>query len=614
MVGLQHAPILLYGFDWDVQERLINFDHPWAAAFLTPRFTDERHESLRLSCYHSDPEKKREIKYGNNVSVLFRCLLHLGERSGRASESFWLAVAKGFSTNTKSLIDTIDGLVEARRVRRRVIGKDSSETARAADRWISFIDNRDAPPDQHLTPAVQAKIVQQFLAGLEGRMVNEASIPLNSALRNQGTYRRQPPLGPRQVSMPPYRRESGGSLGSISRHDALISPRSASRERFPHDERLPRKRSPSPARYPDPKRQQREAGGQNAWEPPKSTVQTITTGISSAGQQQRGSYQTQTDEPAVQPAPSAVPSLKEQPRAEGQNARLETSKPASQPTSIGIPTVQNQRSDNPNQATRPETPKRVAGPASAEVQALVAHPSPSSSDADPSRQLLEENNAMMRDHVDELKAQLAKAEAKIEALGTVDKLGDGIGKIRDEISIIKSVMGTMVSSMRSISDNIDSAKEESSRKTADLPEVLNPIRSLSETVALLQGEVSSLRNAFVSSSEKQQVASVAAAEVAQNQLKSVIQDQNAHFAQVMHEMARTQGLVSSALGARKRAPGTLRDAIAEAERDIRHHLKTVSEFYHQLGSGAGNRGLVEKTADLLLDLEKGLASASRAAG
>lgn len=176
-------PVKLFGFDWPTQNKLI-FDPAWAAAFLTHRFTNEDHELLATSTYICDVDKKREVKYGNSISALFRALVHLGQEGGQPQEGFWTAIARGFNTNTAVLRETVDILTEARKLRQNARARETSETARAADQWIDFIGHCfQTNPIKYINQFDQISIVKKFLSTLEGKLINEARIPLNPAPR-----------------------------------------------------------------------------------------------------------------------------------------------------------------------------------------------------------------------------------------------------------------------------------------------------------------------------------------------------------------------------------------------------------------------------------------------
>jgi hypothetical protein len=258
-------PILLFGFDFPTQN-LLRFDLTWSAAFLTPKYTDEDHRALR-DVYRDDYEKKREVKYGNNIALLFYAMIHLGESCGEISDDFWVAIARGFNTNSQLIHETADILTEARRVGRSITIKKLSETAKAADDWIDFLDHRRTRKrPRPLSLNQQIDIVVQYLQRYEGRQVNAANVPLDSRIRpidsfKYGTTSRMPPSVTRRVgsASPPRPRPHPHLHPSVK--DEHQSPVDAFLSQIPREPRAGRKRSASPisaTRSPAQKRPHRE--------------------------------------------------------------------------------------------------------------------------------------------------------------------------------------------------------------------------------------------------------------------------------------------------------------------------------------------------------------------
>ncbi|KAK4172965.1 hypothetical protein QBC36DRAFT_390065 [Triangularia setosa] len=129
-------PIVLDGFSHDIQMQQL-FDTSWGAAWLTKVYTNVDHELFR----NMDPTVFRRIRYGNNVAVLFGALM---ECAGLYElSSFWQVISQGFSANADAVKAIVTALVDARRaVRHRYATSGSSQTARSADEWIEFLDQR----------------------------------------------------------------------------------------------------------------------------------------------------------------------------------------------------------------------------------------------------------------------------------------------------------------------------------------------------------------------------------------------------------------------------------------------------------------------------------------
>ena len=193
------TPILLHGFNFDIQ-REQRFNHVWAAAFLTPKYTDETNEVLQQSCYRLDLEKKREVKYGNNIAAFYYVLLHLAKKSGgKLQTGFWHAIARGLNTRRELVEETERTLTKARKIQRPKPARDVSETARAVDEWIDYMAASDFKDSYYIDPYKQSDIARDFLASLEGKLVNSAGVPLDSNIRPLGStsFRQSAPLDAR---------------------------------------------------------------------------------------------------------------------------------------------------------------------------------------------------------------------------------------------------------------------------------------------------------------------------------------------------------------------------------------------------------------------------------
>lgn len=178
-------PILLWGFCFTTQQAQ-RFNQSWACAWHTSWYTDENHPMWDTL---DDAQKRREIRYGNNIAVLFRALVHC--RNFYGSDSLWSAISRGFNTSHTIARVTAEILTEARRVQRSKPAKDVSETARAADEWIDFVD-RQGPHGRVLSDPEVYKVADDFFRTQEKTLVNAARVP---------TSRHLPPInarGPRQ--------------------------------------------------------------------------------------------------------------------------------------------------------------------------------------------------------------------------------------------------------------------------------------------------------------------------------------------------------------------------------------------------------------------------------
>ncbi|KAK3995291.1 hypothetical protein QBC44DRAFT_234614 [Cladorrhinum sp. PSN332] len=216
-------PIMLWGFCFSTQAKQ-NFNTPWGAAWLTNQYTDERHEMWE-HIGRDDLAKKREIKYGNNIAVLFGALLECKAFWGQ--EGFWHATARGFNTNSTILRCTVEILTDARRIQRGKPAKEISDTARAADRWIGFLDSDEARLKHRGEPSDNSlnRITDAYFKKQEKAWVNAAWVPINP--KSDHSHHNRAPSPTRIKSEP----------GPSDIH--ALQARSASM----------RKRSPSPAPF-----------------------------------------------------------------------------------------------------------------------------------------------------------------------------------------------------------------------------------------------------------------------------------------------------------------------------------------------------------------------------
>ncbi|KAK0649018.1 hypothetical protein B0T16DRAFT_456471 [Cercophora newfieldiana] len=535
---VQEHPILLYGFDFPTQNKL-RFDHTWSAAFLTPRYTDEGHEELQ-ACYWG--EKKREIKYGNNIAVLFRSMLHLARVSGQLQEGFWRAIARGLNTNVQSLMETARILIEARKIQRSKPSKDVSDTARAVDSWIDFVDgsSRSRGHAHQLLPSQQVSIVLDFLRDLEGRLVNAAGVPLNPHIRPAVSFN----SNGRRASSPGYPDNvSPTARGPPPPLSIKVEPRE-SPDRIPTGPRSARKRSasPLPAAYsPTAKRPNHNVGSLNS---PRDKQ----------------------------------PTSSELPRAIGSHVIMPPHSHSSE-----IPPPRTTSGDGiPN----------------------------------PPRQPLEGGGAMLTNRADELKAKLGNPDGHVQTLTAIKEVNALVSDVNEEVRGMRAVMEVMMDSMHAVADNLNAIKDdivglkaqkdgpESDVAPGDLSSILQPIQALSENFNLLKKEVTNLKN--TPPPPPPQVVPQSADEL--RELKDLVLEQNSRISSLSSEVTRMQYQLGPPTGSA--APKSLRQALAAAEHDMRHHLHTVQTYYHQHTSGKNiNRVSAESTADLIYALQQGLKSA-----
>ncbi|KAJ4292836.1 hypothetical protein N0V88_005494 [Collariella sp. IMI 366227] len=444
-------PIFLYGFCFQTQKKQI-FNQQWACAFHTSWYTNEQHPMWDSI---DDPSKRREVRYGNNIAVLFYALLHLRKFYGQ--DSLWAAVARGFNTSATVARKTAEILTEARREHRGRPSKDTSETAHAADDWINFLDSRPTHPRGGSNPEV-FKAAEEFFKTQDKRMLNAARVPANSRhagintsintsrLLSRGSWE-EPNMSP---GLPPSL-----SVKLESPRDGLHSdkfrPMPPARKRSaspPTGDRSPKfRRSDQNGRdrppRPDPEREKaldhapmiwtttsprRSSNVQSTQLPPTESASTRSVQTASSAQPGQSAKPAQSAQATPSHAPPSRPAQTAKP--------AETVKPTPQASSAmpppGAP------------AARQETPKAAAptqaGPDISELKA----------------------------HIASLEKQLAASQAKTavppsSTTGTSrppSQLREDIEGMKRDMATVMNATSTMMESMHDIVDSLNSLQDE----------------------------------------------------------------------------------------------------------------------------------------------------------
>ncbi|KAK4237541.1 hypothetical protein C8A03DRAFT_15937 [Achaetomium macrosporum] len=501
-------PIMLWGFCWATQQQQ-QFNHAWACAFHTSWYTDEGHPMWDTL---DDANKRREIRYGNNIYVLFRALLHCKEFYNQ--ESLWSAIARGFNTHAIIARNTAEILTEARRAQRDRPAKDVSDTARAVDDWIEFLDRWRPPPVILSDPAVH-KLADAFFKTQEKKLVNAARVPLNPLLR-QPSYVSTSHLalkGPAEGASPSSRLPPSPSI-------------KLENQREPADR-------PLLERYPK--------GQATAMNRPGFSRQKATHGQATHG---RGKAPNAPNQPAMDEC-SAL--------------RARIASLLEELTEI---------------KSKPSTTPPTAAPAAA-----------------PQSQLSE----------------------------------DVVGGLKKDVATVTNVVGTMMESLHDIVDSLNSLQDEvsglatqqkeltttvSQAGNLNIDDVLRPIQTLSDTVNLLRGEISDLKEqATVAIAIPPPTTSTTHPQTTAN-LEKLFHEQNARIDALTRHVASMQAQMAS-MPRQQQATGqpqTLRQAMAAAEQDLRRHVNAIQRFYHSLDGtrGAASRAVTERTADFLALLTEGV--------
>ena len=480
-----------------------------------------------------DAHKRREIRYGNNIAVLFRALLHCKKFYG--SDNLWSAISRGFNTSHTIARVTADILADARRAQRSKPARDVSETARAADEWIDFVDNQ-GPHLRVLSDPEVYKVADDFFKTQEKTLLNAARVPVN--MRHPLNSRRE------------------------GDEDANSSPRLPPTPLLKFEDRDVADRNPL-----------MRATRKRSTSPPPSDR----------------SPKTRRFNHDVQVAPQ---------------------------TESGIPRQQDQAHRIP-----PSSPRRPSHP-----QATPRAPPPTSltwskGDSTPSGQtFLEQQSSALKARIAKLEGQLAAAESKLGspvATGPPVKLEEDIGGLKKDMATVTNVIGSMMDSMHAIADNLNLLQNDISglstqqkeltaaipSQTSNIDALLQPVQTIADNVNILTKEVSELKKQTL----EQQAGHAAAAPESNSKLEGLVQEQTSRIDRLAREMASMQAHMTSSLP--RQTPQSLRQAMAAAERDLAHHLTTVEEFYHQLGTRGGSRAAIEQTADFLATLQQSVQSA-----
>ena len=172
-------PILLFGFDFDIQAKQSFGRTKWGAQYLRKMYTDT--EDRRMMALPKSNYKRLEIVYGNNMTVMFRALLHCSEYYGE--KGFWTAIGRGFDANAEDIHNIASILTEARRIGRRRSALPESETARWADRWLDFMQSFqyriEVSPDWKTSSHSRLNsIADDFYESMKKfKLVNAGSVP-----------------------------------------------------------------------------------------------------------------------------------------------------------------------------------------------------------------------------------------------------------------------------------------------------------------------------------------------------------------------------------------------------------------------------------------------------
>ena len=562
---------MLWGFCFSTQAKQ-NFNTAWGAAWLTNQYTDERHDMWR-SIDRDDISKMREIKYGNNIAVLFGALLEC--RSFWGQDGFWQGIARGFNTNATILRCTVEILTDARKIQRGKPSKEISDTARAADRWIGFLDSNSArlarPSRADARGSDLAFAADAYFRSQEKRWVNAAWVPIH--LKGDGHHQ--------IVRAPtPIKSEPGSANDASGPHLRSI-----------------RKRSPSPAvqtfdsRSPKLRRISHVSGLSGESLPP-------------TGPRAQREYEYAAHKPEPDSHQRAVEARKRDAEAEWarqEGREMERERERERDKGRHPFHINAQHGQDPKQP-----PKHVNGEAIPKSH--------------------EEHKQL--DRVSILEKELAETKAKLfEATAA-----NSSNQISSQADAVTNAVATMMESMHDIVDGLSSLQDEVSSlqtwkkdqpaqaatDTAKLETLLvQPLSAISESIKSLQSQVSELKENRVKQEPRTPPPLFNGAEI-----KALIQQQSSQITALSRDMANVQQRLSQqhqqqqASNSRHGtpAPQSLQQAILNAERDLSRHYSTVSDFYHRLDISKSSRATTERTAEFLAILQHSVDSARMMSG
>ncbi|ROW15998.1 hypothetical protein VPNG_02608 [Cytospora leucostoma] len=218
------GPIIVPGFDRDVQLGHCFESSTFEAFWLRRTYTDENNQLLRSS----DRRRQREIRYGNNITILIKACHLL--RTFYGQPSFWSVIAKGFGSMTfETARERISCFERARRTFLRRTGGSStfhSNATRAADDWIAFLDNCSLQQPVPVSATALESTGAEFFSKSRGLLVDSARMTHTFRGEDPASYahtsaRFTAPAAPRKRSPSP---SQPGQPPSAKRRQASDNP------------------------------------------------------------------------------------------------------------------------------------------------------------------------------------------------------------------------------------------------------------------------------------------------------------------------------------------------------------------------------------------------------
>ncbi|KUI52864.1 hypothetical protein VP1G_00001 [Cytospora mali] len=203
-MGSKADQILLWGFDRDKQCQHRFKNSTFESFWLQRLYTNGTSHVLK----YAPNRKQQEIRFGNNITVLFKACVHLKMYYGHPD--FWTIIARGFGAMFAGMaMETATCFMEARKAFLLEEGRHSifvSAATRAVDGWIAFLDKSSAQ-QQSSAPAEELRAsAGEFFSGLREQLVDSARITNTDEIPASHAHtsaRFAPPAGPRKRSPSP---------------------------------------------------------------------------------------------------------------------------------------------------------------------------------------------------------------------------------------------------------------------------------------------------------------------------------------------------------------------------------------------------------------------------
>lgn len=160
----RRQPILLPGFDRQIQLTLEFRTIPFGAIWLRRAYTNEQDPSIRVRLAAEDIPTRdfrlQQVRYGNNITLALKACYNC--RKFYHSNYFWTAISRGFSAKPETVKAVIDLFIKARNVYLSTTAPHSSSPLTTgatywADRWASFLNE-----PQHAIPTLASDVFGAF--------------------------------------------------------------------------------------------------------------------------------------------------------------------------------------------------------------------------------------------------------------------------------------------------------------------------------------------------------------------------------------------------------------------------------------------------------------------